>query len=858
MNPEGVLMKLRLDHGLDSALTDLNRYNLSRFIAMFNERNPNSKASLVGTFATSYGDDVVAKTLVTASTRVKTASIARKLRTEQLTEWMNSEKSADDVFTLLKLYDDGVLSLTSRKLEVLEDYIKLFNRGKSSDVTLLDVLVKGFGGEQKMEKLLAIAQHNIFTVRKAQELQIALWLKNRLQPRSVLKKLGFDKGVQTVLTNPNRDMLSTYISKFNDKYPNSMTSLTGVLSAYYGDIAVAKALVSAKISPNTKDIATKLQLEQIEGWMNQKKSADDVFALLNIKNDGVLSLRSRKLDTLGEYINVFNSKNPRKQTNLANVLSKGFGGEDKFALMVVRALRPPVPNEMLLSARKYEELLFKNWFNRDLDPMAILIQIFKVPENNLAGASTEAKWIVNRYKSFYNEATDIVVPRVRPRRSAMSFEFSFWDDDDSSDDSSEDSSEESTRPTPATAISTVVSEYRNWVGPWSISADPACYREAHIMDKCPSNYDRNDVTNTCWAECPLSYPVECGMECIRQNDDCGLETFNKISVIGVTALDVASMGIFGLVRYIRNIKTSDPQTTEAQLLAILYQSSNIVTDTPIAITNCLGKTMPPSLPTAKNIVSTSQYILAQVIANGDSIISSWKKFKAFLLGANFTEAANELNATEISSLESGMKSNSTCGADLKSLLDRTWMIVDQYRQEDPDISDGDIRLKISNSKLVLNDIPTVTNNCMAQMIAESTESTAYKTRETLRKTFGVVINDLISKGTSNNGTMMKTNHYAYLAIQKGMTVLSTSGWDPYDISTMLVAYVQTVCGPTQFMGEIDDGTEDATLGLHTIQKAFKGSTSSWKRVGDGAVIVKFKMSFHFHYAESASVPVDPY
>ncbi|ETK70668.1 hypothetical protein L915_22005, partial [Phytophthora nicotianae] len=43
--------------------------------------------------------------------------------------------------------------------------------------------------------------------------------------------------------------------------------------------------------------------------------------------------------------------------------------------------------------------------------------------------------------------------------------------------------------TPSTAVSTVRSTYRNWVGPWSISSDTSCYREAHIMDVCPSNFD---------------------------------------------------------------------------------------------------------------------------------------------------------------------------------------------------------------------------------------------------------------------------------------------------------------------------------------------------------------------------------
>ncbi|KUF83476.1 hypothetical protein AM587_10000768 [Phytophthora nicotianae] len=42
------------------------------------------------------------------------------------------------------------------------------------------------------------------------------------------------------------------------------------------------------------------------------------------------------------------------------------------------------------------------------------------------------------------------------------------------------------------------------------------------------------------------------------------------------------------------------------------------------------------------------------------------------------------------------------------------------------------------------------------------------------------------------------------------------------------------------MGEIDDGNELATLGMNALHKAFKNSTLSWKKKGDGAVIVNFK------------------
>ncbi|KAG6967310.1 hypothetical protein JG687_00004347 [Phytophthora cactorum] len=64
----------------------------------------------------------------------------------------------------------------------------------------------------------------------------------------------------------------------------------------------------------------------------------------------------------------------------------------------------------------------------------------------------------------------------------------------------------------------VEATYTNWVGPSLGVSDTACYREAHITKTCPLEFDNHH--DLCWAECPLSYPVKCGMECIRQIDDC--------------------------------------------------------------------------------------------------------------------------------------------------------------------------------------------------------------------------------------------------------------------------------------------------------------------------------------------------
>ncbi|EGZ05967.1 hypothetical protein PHYSODRAFT_342155 [Phytophthora sojae] len=374
--------------------------------------------------------------------------------------------------------------------------------------------------------------------------------------------------------------------------------------------------------------------------------------------------------------------------------------------------------------------------------------------------------------------------------------------------------------TPLTAKSSVVLVYRNWVGPRSVQGDSACWREAHVMKKCPSNYDRNEKTNT-WAECPIEYPVECGMECIRQNDDCGREVLYKVGSVfnvgingvmdnwfgkfsemakGVRTAVMCSCMIVGelraLNRYIRSIKAGDPEASQDKIMALLYQSNAVVVELPITIKLCMGGKTTRQWWLADCIMATSQFILSQVLAHDDSLITSW-----------------EITKGEIGYLKDALRSNSTCGHDLQGLMERTWSTVEALREQNPGITKDKLR---------------------------SDEKTAYTTRDKLRKTFGVVINDLITTGKSDNGTSYKAMEYAYKVVNQGLNFWVVTGFDMSGVSSFISEYFQSICGPTQFMGEIDDGTHPDTLGLNMTQKAFMNSTMSWTKKGDGQVIINFQ------------------
>ncbi|EGZ06033.1 hypothetical protein PHYSODRAFT_289210 [Phytophthora sojae] len=400
----------------------------------------------------------------------------------------------------------------------------------------------------------------------------------------------------------------------------------------------------------------------------------------------------------------------------------------------------------------------------------------------------------------------------------------------------------------SSSASSVVPVYRNWVGPRSVQGDSACWREAHVMKKCPSNYDRNEKANTCWAECPIEYPVECGMECIRQYDDCGREVLYKVGSVfnvgingvmdnwfgkfsemakGVRTAVMCSCMIVGelraLNRYIRSIEAADPEASQDKIMALLYQSNAVVVELPITIKLCMGGKTTRQWWLADRIMATSQFILSQVLAHDDSLITSW-----------------EITKGEIGYLKDALRSNSTCGHDLQGLMERTWSTVEALREQNPGITKDELRVKIQDTDIVKTDIATVTSNCMELLISQSDEKTAYTTRDKLRKTFGVVINDLITTGKSDNGTSYKAMEYAYKVMNQGLNFWVVTGFDMSGVSSFISEYFQSICGPTQFMGEIDDGTHPDTLGLNMTQKAFKNSTMSLTKKGDGQVIINFQ------------------
>jgi len=253
----------------------------------------------------------------------------------------------------------------------------------------------------------------------------------------------------------------------------------------------------------------------------------------------------------------------------------------------------------------------------------------------------------------------------------------------------------------------------------------------------------------------------------------------------------------------------------------------------------LGLTVPTdTTDMAKSIINGVEEIVKVIVESDGDIISSAESFISAISNVTAGSSVSSLGSDDVATLQDLINSGSDCGANLKTLSDKAVIAVAQLRNSTSGISTEDLRASVSTSDLVLTQIPTVTNNCMGELLDTVTTETAYATRDTIRKTFGVILEQLITTGTTDGGSSEDTLSYLADIADMGLGVIST--FDPTGIASMVAEFIQPICGPTSFLGEIDDGTLMDALGLTTVDDAFNGSYGTWTKAGDGVVTIIFE------------------
>ncbi|CAI5715030.1 unnamed protein product [Hyaloperonospora brassicae] len=390
------------------------------------------------------------------------------------------------------------------------------------------------------------------------------------------------------------------------------------------------------------------------------------------------------------------------------------------------------------------------------------------------------------------------------------------------------------------------SELPNWVSPVNASAS-GCYRKTYLSyNACAKGY-KSDGIATCWAQCPLDYPVECGMECIPRTAGCTAQIFDKVFSVATVALNTATAGVFGklrktsgavqlgvkcgqqlysatsaLVSYVDDVQAN--ATLNQRAMGVVNESDIVTTELPAAVSTCLNLPVSPDTPFVAAIVDQ---IVAAVAENGSSLLNS-SSFLALMSDAGVDESIQNLDTKSQAQLQDVLSANATCGAKLHAVVHELTQFVVAMKQKDPLVAVSTIRQEVSASDLFTINLPDAINDCSRNL-----KDNVHRVLDNLRSVMSTIVDGLVDSAVDGNGKTLSSTDYLLAVADMGIDVIAIL--DPTGIADMVGTFLQPICGPTVLVGEIDDGSLTDALSLTTEGQVFRGSYGTWRKVGDGTV-----------------------
>ncbi|GMF10006.1 unnamed protein product [Phytophthora lilii] len=131
---------------------------------------------------------------------------------------------------------------------------------------------------------------------------------------------------------PSSPLGLTTCSPSTRKNPSKRTNLITVISKNYGEEKTSRILQAAKRDPDTAKTASKLEVAQIQFWVKNAKSPDDVFKSLGLAKAGDKLFENKQLATWLSYTEDFALKYG-KETSPVTTLTAEYGDETLLELL---------------------------------------------------------------------------------------------------------------------------------------------------------------------------------------------------------------------------------------------------------------------------------------------------------------------------------------------------------------------------------------------------------------------------------------------------------------------------------------------------------------------------------------------
>ncbi|EGZ13785.1 hypothetical protein PHYSODRAFT_335516 [Phytophthora sojae] len=145
--------------------------------------------------------------------------------------------------------------------------------------TVIDILL-GYYTDEALAQMLSLAKKNPSTEK----------LKDPTEVSKLLNAGTSDALLQTYVSKynwaPQLETWLEYVDFFKTKHPGTQESTNAILTARYGDEALAKMIIELKAKPDTAKLAKEMETEQMKGWMSSQTSPHLLFELLDLKGAG--------------------------------------------------------------------------------------------------------------------------------------------------------------------------------------------------------------------------------------------------------------------------------------------------------------------------------------------------------------------------------------------------------------------------------------------------------------------------------------------------------------------------------------------------------------------------------------------
>ncbi|CAI5708991.1 unnamed protein product [Hyaloperonospora brassicae] len=202
------------------------------------------------------------------------------------------------------------------------------------------------------------------------------------------------------LSETDMKALMKLFSIQKQKDPTGSPLMFDALSLYYGEMSVAKMLVTARSAGGFRGKAAAELLKQ-KAWdlVHRDTSLEKFFVTYAVKSDNTFTTEAWKLDLLAGYLKANNQYRHRK-VELLDALVTGYGGVDQLAPVLMK--HGP---ENLIASKFFTEII-KKWYKQSLSAEQVLAAL-KLPRAD------------NAFDKVYVKIVDAFVDKWRQQNAAV-------------------------------------------------------------------------------------------------------------------------------------------------------------------------------------------------------------------------------------------------------------------------------------------------------------------------------------------------------------------------------------------------------------------------------------------------------